>query len=197
MPCSWQKTCRPRLRHDGSHHGVSGQLSLLLQSQAAGGHDLVAVDHARPVSSTSEAAVRVAVKGDAEIIAARLHHGPGQAAPDGWSRSPSLMFTPSGSAVDHVGLQVGEAVKQPRRRGGGGAVGAVHQNAQARKVAVHAWKPGGRCSPAPPSRRCIDAPGRSRRGSCAAMGASRTESISSIRLLQLVGELDSPGCRKF
>ena len=41
---------------------------------------------------------------------------------------------PVGIGVDHVGVQIGEAVEQPGRRGGGGAVGAVHQDVQSRQV---------------------------------------------------------------
>ncbi|MPM23983.1 hypothetical protein SDC9_70460 [bioreactor metagenome] len=39
--------------------------------------------------------------------------------------------------VDDVGLQIGKTIKEPRRRGVGGPVGAVHQNPEPAQVAFH------------------------------------------------------------
>ena len=122
------------IAHHGSDQGVSRKLSLLLQGQSAGGDDLIAVDLLSGFVY-HQATVCVAVKCDAEIIAARLHHGPEAVQMGGAAAVIDVHSIRVG--MDHIGMQVGETVKQTRGGGGSGAVGAVHQNVQARKVCVH------------------------------------------------------------
>ena len=118
--------------HDGGHHGTAGQAALVLQVHAAGGHDLVAVDEVAQLIHR-QAAVRVAVKGDADVIAARLHHG-GQAVQVGGAALVVDVHTVR-VGVDDVGAQLGELVEEAGSGGVGGAVSAVHQDVQPGQIA--------------------------------------------------------------
>ena len=121
------KSVQPQVGHHRGHHCLAGQLALLQHIQTAGGHDLVPVDEVAQLVHR-QAPVCVAVKGDADVIAAGLDHG-GQGIGVGGA-ALVVDVHPVGVGVDHVGAQLGEAVKQPGGGGGGRTVGAVHQDAQ-------------------------------------------------------------------
>ena len=122
-----------QIGHHCGHDGIAGQPALVQQVQAAGSHDLVAIDQTALLVHR-QAAVGVAVEGDADVVAAGLYHG-GQAVHVGGA-APLVDVHPVGVGVDHVSAQLGEAVEQPGSGGRGGAVGAVHQDAQAAQSGV-------------------------------------------------------------
>ena len=123
-----------KVGHDGGHHGVAGELPLALELGGADGHDLVAVDGI-PLLVHQQAAVGVAVEGDAQIVPAG-NNAPGQGLQMGGAAAVV--------DVDAVRLRVDEVrlkrkrPEQVRRGGAGRAVGAVHQHPQAGQVAVDA-----------------------------------------------------------
>ena len=124
---------QPQIGHDGGHHCVSWQLPLPLHVQAACRHDLVAVDQLPPLIHC-QAAVCVAVKGDADVIAPSPDHG-GQGVHVGGT-ALFVDVDPVRVGVDDVGAQLGEAVEQAGGGGGGGTIGTVHQDAQAAQGGV-------------------------------------------------------------
>ena len=119
--------------HDGGHHRISGQHTLVLHIQAAGGHDLVPIDKIAQLIHR-QTPVGVPVEGDAHVVVARLHHG-GQGVHVGGATAV-VDVHPIRVGVDDIGAQLGESVEQPGGGGGGGTVGAVHQNAQAAQSGV-------------------------------------------------------------
>ena len=120
----------PQVAHHRGHQGVAVELPTALHVQGADGQDLVAVD-GPPLLVHQQAAVRVAVKGHADVVAP-LHHGGGQVLQVGGAAA-AVDVHPVRVPVDEVrpGL---EAAEQLRRGGAGGAVGAVHQDFQPRQV---------------------------------------------------------------
>ena len=96
--------------HDGGHHRIAGELALVLHVQAAGGHDLVAVDEVAQLIHR-QTPVGVPVEGDAHVVVARLHHG-GQGVHVGGAAAV-VDVHPVGVGVDDVGAQLGEAVEEP------------------------------------------------------------------------------------
>ena len=126
------KHMQAQVGHDRGHHRITGQLALALQIQTAGGHHLVAVNE-HTVLVHGQAPVGVTVEGDADVVAARLYHG-SQRIHVG--RTAFIVDVDAvGVGIDNVGTQLGELVKEPGRSGIGGAVGAIHQDAQASQIA--------------------------------------------------------------
>ena len=123
-----------QVAHYSGHHRVAGQLSPAHQVLAADGHNLVAVNLVAQLVA-GQAAVGVAVKGNAQIVAAGLDHGAQLVQVGGAAAVVDVHAV--GVGVDDVGVQLGETVKQPGGSGGRGAVGAVHQNPHARQIRAH------------------------------------------------------------
>ena len=123
-----------QIAHDRGHQSVSGKKPPLLQVQAAGGNDLVAVDFL-PGFIYHEAPVRVPVEGHAQIVSSRCHHTfePFQVG----GAALVVDVHPVGPGMNHIGVQAGEACEQPGGGGGSGAIGAVHQNMRPRKGPLH------------------------------------------------------------
>ena len=94
--CSWQILMQAQVGHDGGHHGVAGAASPGASCSEAQTAMTLSPSMAFPCSSTSQAAVGVAVEGDAQIIARRLTTR--RARCSRWVEpQPLLMLTPSGS----------------------------------------------------------------------------------------------------
>ena len=104
-----------------------------LHVQGADGHDLIAVYHAAGFIH-QQTAVRVAVEGHADVIALLYHLGR-QVLQVGRTAAVVDVHAVGGPVEeDGVGLEPSE---QLRGRGAGGAVGAVHQDAQPRQIRVN------------------------------------------------------------
>ena len=121
-----------QVAHHRGHQGVAVELSPALHVQGAHRQDLVAVDDAAGLVH-QQAAVRVPVKGHADVIAAP-HHGGGQVLQVGGA-AVAVDVHPVRVPVDEVrpGL---EAAEQLRRGGAGSAVGAVRQDFQPRQIGL-------------------------------------------------------------
>ena len=127
------------------------------QAEGQDREQLVAVDVV-PLVVDGQAAVGVAVEGDADVGAV-LDHGRAAAAPRWVEPQPSLMLSPSGSAP--ITTTSAPAAAQRHRGGlGGGAVGAVDDDLEPGQRAVERARAGGRRTPRPGARR--GGPGRRR-----------------------------------
>ena len=122
-----------QVAHDGGHDGIADQLTPALQVRAADGHDLVAVDDSAGLVH-QEAAVGVAVKGYAHVVSAP-DHLLGEVLQMGGTAAV-IDVDPIRVPVDEVRMGP-ETAKELRCRGGGGAIGAVHQDSETGKVALH------------------------------------------------------------
>ena len=111
--------------HDGGDDGVLRELAALVQRQRADGQDRVAVDEVA-VGGDGQAAVGVAVVGDAEVGAVRPHRVDQR--PEVGGPDPVVDVPAVGRVADRVHRGPGAAVDLGRDRGGG-AVRAVHDDA--------------------------------------------------------------------
>ena len=117
--------------HDSRYYCVSKQPPLLLEGQAAQRHHLIAVD-LPALLVHSQAAVRVSVKSNAQVVSAGGHHG-GQSIHVGGAAFV-VDVHPIGVGIDNIGHQLRKAVKQAAGGGVSRAVGAVHQDAQSMEI---------------------------------------------------------------
>ena len=121
-----------QIAHDRAHDGAAGEQALVPHTEAAHGHGLVAVHHV-PLLVDHQASVRVAVKGNAQIVPAGGDHG-GQAVQVGGA-ALEVDVHAVGLFVDEVGLDL-EAGEEVRGRGRSGAVGAVDEHPQSAQIVL-------------------------------------------------------------